>query len=109
MYNITCASKPIGTLNTRVLYSEDSELVHLLPGDNAYINDGHSYLKVLSYKYLNGTLRKNRRHLHLLPNSEMWQLLEVAELQGNHHATDSEKGCSIGSHDTNTYIVHIWL
>ena len=52
-------------------YSQDSELVHLLPGDNVYINDGHSYLKVLSYKYLNGTLRKNRRHLHLLPNSEM--------------------------------------
>ena len=61
-------------------HHHSKELVHLLPGDDVYLNDGlittegqvvqqvapRSYHVSTSH----GSLRRNRRHLHLLPTSD---------------------------------------
>ena len=56
------------------------ELVQLLPGDNVYISDGNISTegqvtqqvapRSFQVNTPHGSLRRNRRHLHLLPNSD---------------------------------------
>ena len=62
------------------LHHRSRELVQLLPGNDVYLNDGlistegQVVQQVAPRSYHistpHGTLRRNHRHLHLLPNSE---------------------------------------